>query len=335
MSPLVILPEKQSHDMLKAKLLFSLKEPRDQALKTLTQWLSDGFTCTLAVVTKTWGSAPRATGSIMIIHENGHFEGSVSGGCVEGSVIAEAQNLSDSISKKLKFSVSTQEAWEVGLACGGEIEIAIFKIPHRCFDVFNKLAHAIEQREFTYLHLSYTHETHYTSTTPKHSAFELFDSKDELVLPIAPKAKLIITGAVHIAQHLSVFAQKCDYDVLIIDPRAGFTENRNFSNIKTITEWPDEYFSKFSIDENTAIVTLTHDPKIDDTARIAALNSPAFYIGSLGSKKTHQTRLSRLKGYSRTDRIHGPIGLDIKANNPSEIAIAIMAEITSVRRATQ
>jgi len=151
-----------------------------------------------------------------------------------------------------------------------------------------------------------------------------------------PPLRLVIVGAVHIAQPLAKIAATTGYEVTIIDPRASFATDKRFPNIKIINDWPEEALLNFNIDNRTAIVTLTHDPKLDDAALNAALLSNAFYIGSLGSKKTHNARIQRLKrakhNKKNIDKIHGPVGLSIGAKSPEEIAISIISEIVKTLR---
>jgi len=152
-----------------------------------------------------------------------------------------------------------------------------------------------------------------------------------------PPKRIIIVGAVHIAQPLVTLAQTSGYEVVIVDPRGAFATKDRFPGVTLSEDWPDDALKALAIDNRTAVVTLTHDPKLDDPALHVALRSDAFYIGSLGSRRTHGARAERLteEGYSEDEiaRIHAPIGLDIKAKSPAEIAISIMAQITQVLRA--
>lgn len=154
--------------------------------------------------------------------------------------------------------------------------------------------------------------------------------------PFNPPLRLILVGAVHIAQPLSQMGRIAGYDVTVVDPRTSFASPERFPEMRLLTSWPDEAMAALAPDARTAIVTLTHDPKLDDPALQAALRSPAFYIGALGSKKTHASRVARLSdaGFSQDEiaRIHGPVGLAIGARSPAEIAISIMAEITETLR---
>ena len=164
----------------------------------------------------------------------------------------------------------------------------------------------------------------------------MIKKKEEFIHVIDPKPRLFIVGAVHIAQALISLAKTADFEIILIDPRDHFATQERFPNCKIINEWPDTALSNFILDKSTHLVTLTHDPKIDDPALIYALKKDIGYIGSLGSKKTHNKRCERLTniGFDQSDlsRIHGPIGLDIKAKNPAEIAISIIAEIINFRR---
>jgi xanthine dehydrogenase accessory factor len=171
----------------------------------------------------------------------------------------------------------------------------------------------------------------------KHGKSEVLeiDSKKWFINISLPPLRLITIGAVHIAQPLAEIATISGYEVTIIDPRAAFANNQRFPDIRIINDWPEEALNNLKIDNRTAVVTLTHDPKLDDSALNAALKSNAFYIGSLGSKKTHNARILRLKksnfSVDEINRIHGPIGLDIGAKSPQEIAISIISEIITIR----
>jgi xanthine dehydrogenase accessory factor len=154
-----------------------------------------------------------------------------------------------------------------------------------------------------------------------------------------PPLRLIVVGAVHIAQQLVPLAASAGYDVTVVDPRRAWASGERFPEVALVTDWPEEALRALAPDRRTAVVTLTHDPKLDDPALDAALASPAFYIGALGSRRTQERRLERLRslGYDAAAlaRIHGPVGLDIGAKSPAEIAVSILAQIIQVRRAAQ
>ena len=171
--------------------------------------------------------------------------------------------------------------------------------------------------------------------TDKGSTVEI-DGAEWFVNPFNPPLRLLIVGAVHIAQALSSMARTAGYDVTVIDPRTAFASEDRFPGIALVDEWPDEAMERLAPDTRTAVVTLTHDPKLDDPALHVALTSPCFYIGALGSKKTQGTRVERLKaaGFDEAaiERIHGPVGLAIGGRSPAEIAISILAQMTAVLR---
>lgn len=321
------------------------------------QWLKAGSDVALATVIATWGSSPRPVGSQLVIDGEGRFEGSVSGGCIEGAVVSEALDVIDTgTPRRVFFGVTQHQAWEVGLACGGEIEIYVEKVTWG-----PELDRLMELRDDGRSVCLITElSTGDKQVVPLDDADALDSIQGELRSPVEglaqsernvvvdlggravflhgfhPAPRIIVIGAVHIAKALAHYAAIAGYDVLIIDPREAFANALRFPDVPIINEWPDEALRGMVIHARTAIVTLTHDPKLDDPALEVALRSRAFYIGSLGGRKTHAERLERLRqqGFAEemTKRIHGPVGLDIGAISPEEIAIAIMAEITAARR---
>lgn len=298
------------------------------------EWATEAGSVVLAVVAETWGSAPRPAGSLMVIGKDGTFEGSVSGGCVESTVIAEAQAMDKARHKSLSFTVSTNDAWQVGLACGGKIRIELFNLTKDETSSLDRVRDSHFKRRSGALYFSKTENTtrFIPDGHPTNCQHEIFEQGCELILAVRPAPQLFITGAVHIAQALAPMAISCGYEVTIIDPRGIFTDNRDFGGACIVTDWPDEVLSKHVLDNETVIVALTHDPKIDDVALQIALESDSFYIGALGSKKTHAARLKRLEGTPGLERIQGPIGLNIGAKSPAEIAVSIIAEITMKKR---
>ncbi len=321
------------------------------------EWIERGRTVTLATVIATWGSSPRPVGSQLVIDDEGRFEGSVSGGCIEGAVVAEALDVIDTgVPRRVFYGVTQDQAWEVGLACGGEIEIYVEKVQwgsaldrlielkgagrSACLitDLNSGEKRVIPLDDSVALDLLQG-KLRSSVETFKHSERNRvvdIDGRAMFLHSFHPAPQVIIIGAVHIAKALAQYASIAGYGVLIIDPREAFANAVRFPDVPINTEWPDEALKRMDIHSRTAIVTLTHDPKLDDPALEVALRSGAFYIGSLGGRKTHSERLERLKQRGFTDdmvsRIHGPVGLNIGAISPEEIAIAIMAQITDVRR---
>jgi len=310
----------------------------------IQNWLRNGHSAVMAVVATTWGSAPRRPGSLMVVRDDGVFEGSVSGGCVEGSVIAESVSLMSSqtrpySNKTLEFSVASDQAWEVGLACGGEITIFLFCLSAKDQTTISELGQNLKKRTSASLSLPLSDDTPKVITNKRAIRKPTpFKEGENFVIPFIPPVQLDIVGAVHIAQHLAVMAVECDFAVRVIDPRGAFSQSRSFGDAKLYSEWPDDFFQYNAPDTTTAVVTLTHDPKLDDVALQQTLRSDAFYIGCLGSRKTHASRVERLKeaGFTQAEigRINAPIGLDIGSATPAEIATSILAEIIQSARKT-
>jgi xanthine dehydrogenase accessory factor len=298
-------------------------------LATLQDWAATGQACAIATVIKTWGSAPRRAGAHLIIRDDGMFEGSVSGGCVEGDVIATAlELLPHGRSRLLEYGVADAKAWEVGLACGGRIEILVQPVAEGGFPL--ALAERIRAERQAGRTLAVT--TDLASGESREGA----DPGDgRFVGHYAPRLRLAVVGAVHIAQALLPMARMAGYAPLLIDPRALFATTERFGQ-QIDSDWPDTALTRWKPDAASAIVTLSHDPKLDDPALATALRSDAFYIGALGSRRNQAQRLERLAaaGFSsdELERIRGPVGLAIGAANPAEIAISILAQMTATLR---
>ena len=308
----------------------------DDILTPMSVWLKEKRKVALATVISTWGSAPRPVGGQMAIDSNGEIIGSVSGGCIEGAVINEGINaINDGKFRVKDYGISNDMAWEVGLACGGELKILIQPLNLEDKIVYS-IVENIKNREPTKLIINCLTGSRHIDNSIINQISSYDKIKEEFIHVIDPKPRLFIVGAVHIAQALISLAKTADFEIILIDPRDHFATKDRFPNCKIINEWPDTALSNFILDKSTHLVTLTHDPKIDDPALIYTLKKDIGYIGSLGSKKTHNKRCERLIdiGFCQSDlsKIHGPIGLNIKAKTPAEIAISIMAEIINFRR---
>ena len=287
--------------------------------QTIREWDGEGRKMALATVVKTWGSSPRPVGSHLVIDADGHMEGSVSGGCVDGVVVTAARDcINTKKGELLQFEVATDQAWEVGLSCGGEVHILVEPL----INIAEKVSYLLDNDANTIKKL--------------HSETKMIDG-NFFTHEYKPALKMIVVGAVHISQGLVSMAKTLDIDVILVDPRTAYASEERFPDIDFITSWPDEALKKIGINASTAIVTLSHDPKLDDPALEIAVRSEAFYIAALGSLKTQKERKKRLKekGFSENEiaRIHGPAGLDIGALEPAEIALSILSELVATRRA--
>jgi len=299
------------------------------------RWLAEGHRVAIATVLETWGSAPRRVGAHAVMRDDGLFEGSVSGGCVEGDVIETARILlaQGGGFRRLEYGVVDDRAWEVGLACGGRIAVLVQTVDDRNYPPA-LIAEVMAARERgDTLTVATSLDTGLSRTVGETETAGVADFRHIH----RPMLRLIVAGAVHITQALVPMARMAGYRALIVDPRESYAAAARFVDDRVDTRFPDEAMADWKPDASTAVVTLTHDPKIDDPALHAALRSPAFYIASLGSRRTQAARLERLRAAGFDDaalaRINGPAGLPIGAANPAEIAISIMAQMTAALRA--
>jgi xanthine dehydrogenase accessory factor len=321
----------------------------DQIPEIALGWGREGRGAVLATVVETWGSAPRQAGSQLAISGDAQIMGSVSGGCVEGAVVAEALDaLEDGKPRLLTFGVSDNEAFAVGLACGGTIRVLVEPIgPALPLPLLEALVAArAARRPVAYVVNTASWENRLTdgSGDPLEPAIRArfrsdksgMEEGDWFIAVHNPPLRMIVVGAVHIAQPLLQMARLTGYDPLLIDPREAFGAQARFPGETISHDWPDEAMTAHGLDARTAVVTLTHDAKLDDPAIHAALRSPVFYLGCLGSTRTHAKRVERLTaaGYTPEEigRIHAPVGLNIGAKSPAEIAVSILAQITETLR---
>lgn len=336
-----------------------------ELLAQIQKWRERGEAIALATVIKTWGSSPRPAGAKLAVNERREMIGSVSGGCVENAVIEEALAvLKTGKPKLLTFGVADEEAWEVGLACGGTIAVFVEKINAPFEMLLKSYQHGEtlvlatitrgEEKEIG-KHVWWNREGIATSESSDtafvarmHATVQALFGQDRTTLvhdnaceifleSFCPRPKLVIVGAVHIAIPLVTFARELGYQVILIDPRRAFASPERFPHVEElIARRPEVALAEIGIDASTCIVVLTHDPKLDDPAVKFALQQAPAYIGVLGSRKTHEKRLQRLRaeGISEAQlaRLHAPIGLAIGALSPAEIALSIMSEIVAVRR---
>tara|TARA_Y100001970_G_scaffold124859_1_gene154573 strand:- start:21328 stop:22356 length:1029 start_codon:yes stop_codon:yes gene_type:complete len=331
-----------------------MKKINEDILSIAESWINQGREIAIATVISTWGSSPRPIGSQLLIDEIGEFEGSVSGGCVEGAVIDKAKSIiKTGLAEVIEFGVSNEEAWEVGLSCGGNIRILITAIKEEEIDVLVKLnslralespiAECVDIHTGTRslvneedeifgdsIHLEVL-KTAGKALNEKKSLLYKNNNTEIFIHIHSPPIHTVIIGATHITQILWQMLSLIGYKVSIVDPRKGFSSSDRFKEAQIYNDWPDDYLDKNPASSSTAIITLTHDPKIDDPALEIAILSSAFYIGALGSSRTHEKRVNRLikKGLKEEDigKIKSPIGLDIGSKSPSEIAASIVAEV--------
>lgn len=313
----------------------------DDIPETALAWHRAGKGAALATVVETWGSAPRRVGSQLAISGAGEIAGSVSGGCVEGAVVVEALDAIEAGKPvMLEYGVSDGDAFAVGLACGGTIRVLVEPVGSVIPEaLLAELVAARAAREAV---------AYVTGPGGRGLAREGYAERfrmdrsgleadgETFVAIHNPPLRLIVVGAVHIAQALVPMARIAGFDPVVIDPRESFATEARFPGTRLLHDWPDEGLRAVGCDARTALVLLTHDPKLDDPAIAEGLRAGVFYIGALGSTRTHARRVARLSEAGFTEaqiaRIHGPVGLDIGAAGPAEIAVSILAEMIDVLR---
>lgn len=305
-------------------------------LNLAQNWFEQGRKLALVTVLSVWGSAPRPAGSHLICDDLGSFEGSVSGGCIEAEVIAQALDvIATGQARDLSFGISDETAWSAGLSCGGTIRLLIAPYDATMHNMVTQIVQAQTKRHRITCRTDLTTGQITLIPAPDNARITQLDETG-FIQTYRPQPHILVIGAVHIAQALAQMARITGYDLSIIDPRTGFATAERFPSVNLHEIWPEEFFKTNQPDSFTAIIALSHIPHLDDPALIAALKSDCFYIGALGSRKTHAKRLERLTaaGFEAgtLERIHAPIGLAISAQEPAEIAVAILAEIIQAYR---
>ena len=302
-------------------------------LKTAVTWLREGRRIAIATVVQTWGSSPRPVGSWLAIRDDGQVVGSVSGGCVEDDLIRRVQTeiLVRDLPEMVVYGVSREEAARFGLPCGGTLRLLVEPKPEQA--ILESILAAIEGHQLVLREVDL--QTGKSALRPgiKTDSFSLTDHT--MQTSYGPRWRMFVIGAGQLSLYVANFAVASDFDVIVIDPREEYAEGLDLKGVQFIKGMPDDVMQELGIDSHTAIVALTHDPKIDDLALIDALQSEAFYIGALGSLTNTLKRKERLREFNVTseqlERLHGPVGLAIGALTPPEIAVSVMAEIIAVK----
>ena len=302
-------------------------------LKTALSWLREGKRIAIATVVQTWGSSPRPVGSWLAIREDGQVVGSVSGGCVEDDLIRRVQTeiLTRNTPELVIYGVSKEEAARFGLPCGGTLRLLVEPSPEQA--VLEEILKGIESHQIILRRVDLHSGKSTLCPGSREDGFSFGDA--EMQTSYGPRWRMFVIGAGQLSLYVANFALASDFDVIVIDPREEYTEGLHQDGIQFIKGMPDDVMQELGIDSHTAIVALTHDPKIDDLALIDALQSNAFYVGALGSYTNTLKRKERLREFNisteQLDRLHGPVGLEIGALTPPEIAVSVMAEVIAVK----
>ena len=331
-------------------------------LPQIEGWLANEEEVAVATVIRVIGSAPRPVGARMIISSTGRMAGSVSGGCVETTVYEEMMDvLSGGPPRSLHFGITDDMIWDVGLACGGTIDVFVQRLDRA---LVTALKDYVKQGEPVALaawvaspdaigssalitaegavlgpddeRVTAAAQQMLTSRAPASAIYAIAPGIEVFVEPFLPPPMLIIIGGVHVAVPLSRFAKELGFYVVVADPRAKFANRERFPEAdRVLVEWPDEALAHLKVDGATYLVLLTHDPKIDEPTLAAALQTDARYIGAIGSRKTHAARFERMARWGVTaeqlQRVYAPIGLDLGGRTPEETALSIIAEVVAVK----
>jgi len=306
-----------------------------QVLDAARRWAAAGRAYVLVTVARTWGSAPRPTGAWMAVRDDGAVVGSVSGGCIEDDLVRRVtagEFAGQTRPRALRYGVTADEAHRFGLPCGGTLELLLEPAPDPALlaDLAARLAGGqLAQRRVALA-------SGQVDLLPGSATDSLFWDGETLITLHGPAWRLLIIGAGQVSHYLASMAQALGYRVYLCDPRSEYADGWNVPGTIKVAAMPDDAVTELALDPRSAVVALTHDPKLDDLALLEALKSPAFYVGALGSRLNNGKRRERLLQYfdltpAEVDRLHGPVGLPIGSRTPPEIAVSILAQMTAVK----
>jgi xanthine dehydrogenase accessory factor len=306
-----------------------------EALTRAAHWLDEGHAVYLVTVLKTWGSSPRPPGSLLAVSGDGRLAGSVSGGCIEDDLLERLARPADQKPWIETYGVSPEQVHKFGLPCGGRLDLLIE--PLVSTEPLQAILRALDQRALITRRVCLA--TGEASLHPAGAAAEFSFDGANVAKVFGPGWRLLLIGAGQLSRYVAEMAAALDYEVIVCDPRAEYARSWLVTSARLDARMPDDAVRALAQDGRTAVVALTHDPKLDDLALLEALAAPAFYVGALGSRANNSKRRARLRELgiapAALARLHGPVGLPIGSRTPAEIAISILAEITAVRRGVQ
>jgi xanthine dehydrogenase accessory factor len=304
-----------------------------EVLRTAESWRKSGHRAALGTIVKTWGSAPRPVGAMVAIRDDGQIVGSVSGGCVEDDLVekVKARLASAARPELITYGVTNEEATRWGLPCGGTVQVVVE--PIRDESGISELLTRISGQELVKRRVDMASGRATLEPGRWQDVLE-FDGK-VLSTVHGPRWRLVLIGAGQLTRYLAEMAKMLDYQVIVIDPREEYAAGWDLEAVPLERGMPDDVVQSLNLDGHSAVIALTHDPKLDDLALMEALKSPAFYVGAIGSKKNNDARRKRLEEFDLSKgeiaRLRGPVGLYLGSKTPPEIAVAILAEMTAVR----
>jgi xanthine dehydrogenase accessory factor len=304
-----------------------------QVLKKADEWLHAGHRAVMGTVVRTWGSAPRPVGALVVIRDDGLVVGSVSGGCIEDDLVDRVRSKASAATspERVKYGVTAEEAFRFGLPCGGTIELVLEPLgPGSQID---RLLERVAAGQHTVRALDLASGD---VTLAEGDGTDVLDCNEaRLITAFGPRWRLLVIGAGQLTHYVAQMALALDYAVTICDPREEYADGWLVPGTELLRSMPDDTVLAFRPDRHTAIVALTHDPKLDDLALIEALKSDAYYVGAIGSQRNQAKRKERLLEFGVTvaqlERLHGPVGLKNGARTPPEIAVSILAEMTATK----
>jgi xanthine dehydrogenase accessory factor len=308
-----------------------------EVLRSASKWCKSGHAVILATVVKTWGSSPRPLGAMLALRDDGQVSGSVSGGCVEDDLIERMREhrLASDKPELATYGVTKEQAERFRLPCGGTLQLVLEPVKDSAG--LDELLSAIERQELVARTLDLASGKSRLEAGRWSDVLE-FDGR-LLKTVHGPRWRLLIIGAAQLSRYLAQMAQALDYHVTVCDPREEYAVAWDVAGVPINSDYPDDVVQAMNLDAHSAVIAITHDPKLDDAALLEALKSPAFYVGALGSKANNDKRRKRLADFDLSAgeiaRLHGPVGLKIGSRTPPEIAVAILAEMTAVRRGVQ
>jgi xanthine dehydrogenase accessory factor len=324
-----------------------MENEHQQVLNQLTHWIEQGEMCWLCTVVKTWGSSPRPVGSLLCCNAQGRVAGSLSGGCIEEDLLEQLQagELATDTPEVLIYGGTPEESERLGLPCGGQLHVVIEPMPDKsALHRFEQIVARLQARECIERRLDLVTGEMTVENTERFRHLQFPDPSDtnqdqnqdrHLIQTYGPRYQLLLIGAGQVSSYLASMAQALDYHVVVCDPRQEVLDQWQVEGVQLVNKMPDDAVRELANDSFTAIIALTHDPRIDDMGLMEALKTDAFFVGALGSTRTSAKRRERLLQLDLTEaeisKLHGPVGLSIGSKTPAEIAISILAQLTSLK----
>lgn len=313
-----------------------MRAPDWEVLEAARDWIQAGARSWLCTIVSAVGSSPRPIGTLLACNDRGEQSGSLSGGCIEDDLLARiaAGDMPDTPTSRVPYGVTAEQNERLGLPCGGHLQVLVQQLGIDDIDWLDQALLLLSQRRC--LRREVNLHSGVSSIRPVNSFAPLVLTVERLIQTLGPRQRLLLVGAGQLSQALAELALAMDYEVLVTDPREGQRRQWNGPAVPLIPGMPDDAVREHITDSHSIVITLTHDPRIDDMALMEALAGPAWYVGALGSQRTTEQRIERLHqlglSAAHIGALHAPVGLDIGSKTPLEIAVSIMAQLTRLQR---